>query len=196
MTDVLESLKSQLGPAAIQQISRTLGADPQTTSSAVSTALPAILAGLSRNASHPQGAAALNSALDAHDGSILDNLGGVLGGGGGGIGGAILGHIFGGKRGAVEQGVGTASGLNAQQVSQLLMMLAPIVMGVLGRAKQQSNLDASTLPNVLQQSTQKMQQESPALGGLASILDSNHDGNIADDVARIGTSVLGGFFKK
>jgi len=192
VTDVLESLKSQLGPAAIQQISRTLGADPQTTSSAVSTALPAILAGLSRNASHPQGAAALNSALEAHDGSILDNLGGVLGGGGGGIGGAILGHIFGGKRGAVEQGVGTASGLNAQQVSQLLMMLAPIVMGVLGRMKQQKGLDHTQLPNVLQKSTAGQ----PGLGGLGSILDSNHDGQIADDIARVGGSVLGNIFKQ
>jgi hypothetical protein len=197
MTDLLSSIRQQLNPATIQQISRTLGADPATTSSAVSMALPALLGGLSQNASNPQGAAALNTALDAHDGSILDNLGGLLGGAAAsGIGGAILGHIFGPKRGAVEQGVGKASGLNAQQVAQLLAILAPIVMGVLGRAKQQSNLDASRLPDVLQQTTQQMQTESPSLGGLAGMFDQNHDGQIADDVARIGSSVLGGLFKK
>ena len=193
MTSILETVQQQLGPAAIQQISRSLGADPATTASAVSVALPALLGGLSRNAANPQGAAALDRALDAHDGSILDNLGSLLGSGAAsGIGGAILGHILGGKRGTVEQGVGKASGLSAEQVSQLLMMLAPIVMGVLGRAKQQSGLDASNLPNVLQQSA----QQSPAMGGLAAMLDGNHDGNIADDVLRAGQSALGNLFGK
>ena len=196
MTSILDTLRQQLGPNEIQQISRTIGADPAATSTAISAALPALLSGLSRNAATPQGAAALDSALDAHDGSILDNLGGLLGGAGGaGIGGAILGHIFGSQRSGVEQGVGRATGLSALQVGQLLMMLAPIVMVVLGRAKQQSGLDASRLPDVLQQTTHQMQRDSPALGGLAGMLDSNHDGQIADDVAKIGSSVLGKLFK-
>lgn len=195
MTSITDSLRQQLGPDAVQQISRTIGADPAATSTAISAALPALLGGLSRNAATPQGAAALHTALGAHDGSILDNLGGLLGSGGGGIGGAILGHIFGSQRPAVEQGVGRASGLTAQQIGQLLAILAPIVMGVLGRAKQQSGLDASRLPDVLQQTTNQMQRESPSLGGLAGMLDSNHDGQIADDVAKIGSSVLGKLFK-
>src|SRR5688500_12518311 len=118
MTTILDSLRQQLGPDTIQQMSRALGADPATTSSAISMALPALIGGLSRNAANPQGAVALDRALGDHDGSILNNLGGLLGGGAaGGIGGAILGHIFGPKRGAVEQGVGQASGLNSQQVA-------------------------------------------------------------------------------
>lgn len=202
MTSILESVQQQLDPESIQKLSSALGADPASTSNAISMALPALLGGLSRNVSNPQGAAALDQALDAHDGSILDNLGGLLGGGaaggiGGGIGGAILGHIFGGKRGAVEDGVGRASGLNTQQVSQLLMMLAPIVMGVLGRMKRQKGVDASSLPNVLQPGAPSTQAgASPGGFDLSSILDSNHDGQVADDVARMGKSVLGGIFGK
>jgi hypothetical protein len=199
MTSLLESVQQQLGPDSIQRMSSALGADPASTSSAISMALPALLGGLSRNASNPQGAASLDRALNDHDGSILDNLGGLLGGGaGGGIGGAILGHIFGGKRDAVEQGVGRASGLNAQQVSQLLMMLAPIVMGVLGRKKRQEGVDASSLPNVLQTGTRPSSGGDAGGGGfdLNSILDSNDDGQIGDDVARLGKSVLGGLFGK
>ncbi|HUR82045.1 MAG TPA: DUF937 domain-containing protein [Thermoanaerobaculia bacterium] len=159
MSNILDQVRQQLGPDTIQQISSALGADPAATSNAVSLALPALLGGLSQNASHPQGAAALDNALDEHDGSILDNLGGLLGGGGGGgggalggIGGAILGHILGSKRGPVEEGVGRASGLNGAQVAQLLAMLAPIVMGVLGRMKRTNGLDANRLPQVLGQS--------------------------------------------
>src|SRR5688500_14533063 len=175
MTSILDEVREQLGPDTIQQLSSTLGADPSATSSAVSLALPAILGGLSQNAAQPEGAASLDKALNAHDGSILDNLGGLLGGGGGGgggpmgmggIGGAILGHVFGGRRDKVEQGVGRASGLDAAQVAQLMAMLAPIVMGVLGRMKQKKGLDANRLPDVLQQSRAQAEQETPGLGGL------------------------------
>jgi hypothetical protein len=189
MTSILDAVRQQLGPDTIQQMSGALGADPGATSNAVSLALPAILAGLSQNAAQPQGAAALDTALNAHDGSVLDNLGGLLGGGaGGGIGGAILGHIFGGRRGTVEQGVGRTSGLNAGQVAQLMAMLAPIVMGVLGRMKQSKQLDANRLPDVLQQSREQGEKEIPGLGGM---LDANNDGSVADDLLRMGTSALG-----
>lgn len=160
MSSILDEVRRQLGPDTIQQLSGSLGADPAATSNAISLALPALLGGLANNAAQPEGAAALDNALNQHDGSILDNLGGMLGGGAGGgnalgggalggIGGAILGHIFGGRRGSVEEGVGKASGLDAAQVAQLMAMLAPIVMGVLGRMKRSKGLDANRLPEVL-----------------------------------------------
>ncbi|MGZ7030516.1 MAG: DUF937 domain-containing protein, partial [Thermoanaerobaculia bacterium] len=122
--------------------------------------------------------------------SILDNVGALLGSGG--IGAAILTHILGSRRAPVEQGVGRASGMNAQQVGQLLMMLAPLVMGVLGRMKRQDGIGAERLPEVLGQASLDMTRQSPAAGDLSRILDSDHDGQIADDVARIGSSILGG----
>ena len=97
------------------------------------------------------------------------------------------------RRGSVEQGVGRASGLDAAQVAQLLAMLAPIVMGVLGRMKQSKGLDANKLPDVLQQSRTQAEQETPGLGGL---FDANHDGSVADDILRMGTNALGGMFGK
>ena len=152
MTSILEQVQQQLGPDTIQQLSGSLGADPQATSKAISMALPALLGGLSQNVAEPQGAAALDNALNDHDGSVLDNFGGLLGGGAlGGIGGKILGHILGSKREPVEQGVGRASGLDAAQVAQLMAMLAPIIMGVLGRMKRNKQIDANALPNVLNQ---------------------------------------------
>ena len=195
MASILDEVRRQLGPDTIQQMSGAVGANPAATSDAVSLALPAILGGLSQNAAQPQGAAALDTALNAHDGSILDNLGGLLGGAGdaGGIGGAILGHIFGGRRGDVEQGIGRSTGLDAGQVARLMAMLAPIVMGVLGRMKQNKQLEPGRLPDVLQQSREQGEKEIPGLGGL---LDANNDGSVADDLLRMGSSALGGVFGK
>jgi len=192
---ILDAIQQQLTPDVVRQMSTQLGADPAATSTAISAAIPALIGGLAHNASSPEGAADLSNALDAHDGGILGNLGALLGGGsGGGIGGAILGHILGGRRGPVEQGVGQASGMSAQQVGQLLMMLAPLVMGVLGRMKKENGVGAQQLPEVLGQSNAEIQKTAGATGALGGILDRNHDGSIADDVTRMGTSVLGGLF--
>lgn len=187
---VLETLRQHLDAQTIQQMSSAIGADPAATSGAVSMALPALVGALSNNAATPQGAAALDKALDAHDGSILGNLGGLLTGGGG-IGGAILGHILGSRRGTVEDGVAKSSGLSAQQVAQLLTMLAPMVMGVLGRMKRQG-MDPSNLPDVLARDKAHVD----AIPGLGGMLDANHDGSIADDIVRMGTSALGSIFGK
>src|ERR1700682_4882744 len=145
---ILDALQEQLGPDAIQKMSGQLGTDTAATSHAISMALPILLGGLSKNAANAEGAAALDNALTAHDGGILDNLGALLGSRGG-AGAAILAHILGSRRTPVEQGVGRATGMNGQQVGQLLMMLAPLVMGVLGRMKRQQGVGAERLPEVL-----------------------------------------------
>lgn len=195
---VLDALQAQLSPATIQRMSDQLGTDTAATTNAIAMAVPILLGGLSKNASNAEGAASLDNALNAHDGGILDNLGALLGGGGGGggigggIGGKILGHILGSRRAPVEQGVGRATGMNAQQVGQILMMLAPLVMGVLGRMKQQNGVGAQQLPEVLGQANLDMTRKSPEMGDISRIFDSNHDGQIADDLARMGSSVLGG----
>ena len=89
-----------------------------------------------------------------------------------------------------------ATGMDAPKVGHLLMMLAPLVMGVLGRMKRQENVGAEQLPVVLGQASLDMARQSVAVGDLSRILDGNHDGQIADDIARIGTSVLGGLLSQ
>jgi hypothetical protein len=187
---ILNALQAQIRPDTIQQMSERLGTDTASTSNAISMALPILLGGLSKNAANAEGAADLDNALNDHDGGILDNFSALLGGGGAGA--AILGHILGSRRAPVEQGVGRATGMNGRQVTQLLIMLAPLVMGVLGRMKRQQNVGAEQLPEVLGNANLEMARQSPGIGDLSRILDSNDDGQIADDVARIGSSLLGG----
>ena len=70
-TNVLDTVQGQLDPDTIQKISTRLGTDTAATSSAISMAIPILLGGLSKNAANAEGAAALDNALTAHDGSIL-----------------------------------------------------------------------------------------------------------------------------
>ncbi|HEY0458308.1 MAG TPA: DUF937 domain-containing protein, partial [Pyrinomonadaceae bacterium] len=193
MFSLEELLGQQQGSQAVDQISQTVGAEPNMVNSAIQMALPALTNGLANNASTPQGAENLNNALGEHDGGILDNLGGlgslagaIFGGGQPASpqldAGGILGHILGGSQGQVTQQISNQSGLGMGQVAQILMLLAPIVMGYLSRQKQQNNLDAGGLSQVLGQQQQQIQQ-SPQGGFLSSILDRDHDGSVTDDIA-------------
>jgi hypothetical protein len=203
MSSIFDTVTQQLAGGNLSQLSQHIGADEATTQQAVQAAIPMLLGGLARNASDPNGAASLSSALGDHaDGSALSNLGGLLGGGGAGAG--ILGHIFGNRRNTVEQGVGQATGLQGAQVGKLLMVLAPIVMAALARRQQaQPNTadqaalpgNAGALPEVLNREAQEAQQRVPgALGGLIGMLDRDGDGNPLNDLGRMmgGKGGLGG----
>lgn len=191
--NIQELLNQQLGGEAMQQISQQIGADPETTSSAVSAALPLLLGGMARNAQSEEGASSLLGALDRdHDGSVLDDVVGFLGqGGAGAAGDGILGHIFGSNRPNVEAGISQASGLDLSQVARLLPLLAPLVMGVLGRTQRQQGLDAGALAGLLGQQSQQAMSSSPLMGMLSQVLDQNQDGSMMDDVAGMLGGLLG-----
>lgn len=191
---VLNLVNRQLDDNAISQISRQLGADPGTTRQAVPAALTALLGGLSQNAANPAGAQQLAGALSRdHDGGILDDLAGFLGGasGGQGAGAGILGHIFGNRQPNVASRVGQASGLDSSQAMKLLMLLAPLVLGALGKAQRQKGLDSGGISDILGQERRRVEQNQPQSGGLLNVLlDRDGDGSIMDDIA----GMAGGFF--
>lgn len=202
MFSLEDLLGQQQGNQAVDQISNMLGANQTTTNTAIQMALPMILSGLANQASTPQGAQNLNNAIEQdHGGGLLDNLMGYLGGGlsapqetsreTDGIG--ILGHIFGQKQGAVAQEVSKNTGLDVGQVAKLLITLAPIVMGYLGKQKQQQNLGADGLSDLLQNKQQQIQSSgNPMLDMMTSALDRNQDGSAMDDLA----SMAANYFRK
>lgn len=132
-------------------------------------------------------------------GDLLGLLGGLAGGGGSRATNAegILGHILGGRRGAVESGVSQASGLNSRQVTQLMGLLAPLVMSALGKVKRQQNLDAEGVADLVNRERRTIEEETPGTqeGSLLSLLDSNRDGKVdlKDDVAKVGMALGGAF---
>lgn len=198
MSSIFEQLTSQLA-GHTDQIAETLGADPGATAKAIQAAIPMLVTGMAKNAQQPGGADALHSALDQHDGSILDSALNVFSelqtGQGGGIGGGILGHILGNNRGAAEQGLAQASGLDLSQIARLLPLLAPLVLAVLGKAKNTQGLDSGGLTDLLGREHQHAQAQQPGLMGmLGSLLDKNHDGSMMDEAMQMGTGLLGSLF--
>jgi len=137
----------------------------------------------------------------ASDGAIGGMLGSVLGTGngghtGGGIGESILGHIFGGRRDRAAAGLGKISGLGGAGAAQLLAMLAPLVMGVLGTITRKRGLDSNGLSGVLRQENNRLQQSGIA-GLLTGVLDGDGDGEIElSEIMQAGAGLLGAFGKQ
>lgn len=197
MASLLDTLQGQIGADEIAQLSRALGADRDQVAKGVAGALPLLVSGLARNARKDDGARSLAGALDRdHDGGLLDQLGSFLGGGDTSAGAGILGHVFGDRDSAAARGVGQASGLDLGQAKQLLMMLAPIVLGALGKMKRERSMGPGDLGDLLGRDDEKLRR--PGGGGdlLSSILDRDGDGSALDDVLEIGGGLLGGLFKK
>ena len=189
---ILDTIGQQLGGDTLKQISEKLGTDEGTAAKAVSVALSLMIAGLSRNASTPDGSAALDQALtqDHSASPVLTAPQQAVADPSAFNAGGILGHIFGQRQAPVQQGVAKASGIDLQSAGKVLMILAPIVMASLARARNAQGANASA-GQVLQQEQQHIERQVPGIGGLASILDRNHDGSIADDIANIAGGRLG-----
>jgi len=165
---LLDIVQQKLGPEQIQQISQHLGTDTATTSNAIAAALPMIVGGMAHTAQQPGGASAIQSAVNDHGaGGILGGLGGLagmLGGATGGTsgGGGLLGSILGQHSATVQNGVQTASGLDASKVQSLLAILAPIVMAALAQhsTSQQSTGSSGGIGSILQQAAAAVQNSS------------------------------------
>jgi len=198
-SDLLESLMGQLGGGGVSEIARSVGLDSADVTNVLSGAVPAIMVGLTRNSASSEGAAGLAGALDRdHDGSVLDDVMGYLGGGGNLADGAgILGHVLGGRQSNIESAVSRSTGVDIASVGKIMAMVAPLIMGALGRAKRKQGFDASGLAEMLGQQERVARQASPSAVDLfTKMLDSDGDGDPMDDIVKMGSGLLGGLFGK
>lgn len=148
-----------LGQLPLDQIADRLGVDRTTAQAAVSSALPALVAGLRANAQDPDGAASLASALGQHDNGLFDA--------GSGLeevdeadGEKIVSHVFGENTDAVAshlggiEGLGGQGGLGGSIIAKVLPLIAPYVMSylakqVFGRGASQEDASAAENPGGL-----------------------------------------------
>lgn len=194
--DLQQLLGGALGEQATQLISKQLGIDATQAQSAVNLALPTILNALNKNAATEDGAAALTNAIaNDHNGSQLGDLAGLAQNALGGEGASILKHILGGSEENVANAVSQNAGIGGGQASQILQILAPIVLNALGNQSQQQGggINIGNIAGILSNFVGNQQQQAPQNQDLiTSLLDRDKDGSVVDDVV----GMLGNLFKK
>ena len=160
--NIVSTAMTYLTPMIVNKIASSLGVNNALVNTAIGAILPTILAAFAGKAATPAGASALASTLSQQDPNLLSSFAGMLGGAGQNTliskGSSALSGLLGGQAtSALAGAVGKFAGVDSSASSNLIGMLAPLVMGSLAQTQKSSGLDA---------------------GGLAKLLDSQK-GNIA-----------------
>lgn len=196
--NILDMIKSQLGDSRVEEMGGHLGESKENTMGALASAIPVLVGAMARNSKSEEGANALAGALDRdHDGSIMDNLGGLFSKPEESQGNGILKHLLGGRREATESAVAEKSGISLASAGKLLTIAAPIIMGMLGKKKREEGMDAGALGSLLGMASATHENEpdegGSGIGGMVKgLLDRDGDGNIMDDIGGLIGGFLGG----
>ncbi|HEV7307129.1 DUF937 domain-containing protein [Ensifer sp.] len=172
-SNLVSTIAQMLTPDMIARIASALGLDSTKVQSAIATAIPAVLAGLTGVAAQPGGAQKIADTA-RQQGGALDSLLGMLAGGDQASlaqsGSQIISSLFGAKDGsALTSAIAGVSGIDSRASGSLLATLAPLVMGGLAR---QGGADLSA-------------------NGIAGLLASQKD-NIAAALPPAARDLLGG----
>jgi len=173
--NLLDTILNAGGGAVVQNMSKSLGLGETQTQSALGQLLPAVARAIGNNGSSGDGLGALLGALGkgnhqrylenpellGHNDTVND-------------GNNILGHLFGNKEVSrnIASKASANTGIGADILKKMLPMVASVAMGALSqKAAGSGMLGAQAQPS--------------GLGGLASFLDFDGDGSIADDLLGI-----------
>lgn len=205
MSNLLDEFQKQLSPNLIDFLSKSIGGESkEATATAASSIFSVLMNAMQKNAANSSNGAEniLGAIQRDHDGSILDNAVEFLSGmrapqNSNMLNAAgILKHVLGQNQGQVVDRISKVSGLNAMDIGQLLLKIAPLAMGVLGKTQRQQNLNAGGLFDLLSNTKQQVNQRAPEASIFERILDQDGDGSIIDDIASFGLKNLGNIFKR
>ncbi|HNZ83482.1 MAG TPA: DUF937 domain-containing protein [Sedimentibacter sp.] len=190
--DLMEMLSSQLGNEnVLKQLSKSTGADSSQIQQAMKLGLPALMQAMGKNASTAEGASSLAKALDFHKDDETDNIEDFLKNVNKEDGSKILNHILGSKNKSIQRNLAKQTGMKADQTTDLMAQLAPLLLGTLGKQKASQKVDSSGLARMLSGALGQG-KDNNLMDSVSKLLDADDDGSIVDDI----TGMLGGFLKK
>ena len=146
--DLVNILSSLAGNDTVNEISKKFNIDTNKVSSVITSALPTLVGAMQKSASTESGAAALAKALGDHAGnagSMLSNLKNVdLN-----DGSKILGKILGNNASSIFDKIGKQTGTTSGQVNNILSSIAPAMLNLIGKMKNNNNTGNDALGALL-----------------------------------------------
>ena len=195
--NLIDLLTGNTSNQVAEQAENKFGISKNQVIALLAVATPLVISYLKNKSQDAKEAEALNNALDRdHDGSILNDPTQALNRQQ--EGNSILDHIFGGNKASVENQLSQNTGISMDKIGPILATLAPVIMGYIGSQKQQSNVGAGGLGDllggILGGATQQAQaqQSNPLNDILGSVLGGNSSGASGNPLNDILGSVLGG----
>ena len=164
MANFIDEFMKTLGPTVTKELSSKMKIDPSIAQKLIPQIAPLILGGLKKQKDEQGGEARVDHILNKYGkASALDNIAGLFSKG-------VkeknpdpdLGGLLGGSGLQAVSMLSKQFNLKGDQIKQLIPMLAPLILGSLTKKRDAGGAGSS---------------------GIASLLDSDGDGSILDDVA-------------
>jgi hypothetical protein len=195
--NLIDLLTGNTGNQVAEQAENKFGISKNQIIALLAVATPLVISYLRNKSQDAKEAEALNNALDKdHDGSILDDTSQLDNRQD--EGGSILSHVFGNQKNTVENQLSQNTGISIDKIGPILAMLAPVIMGYIGKEKQQKNVGAGGIGDLLggilggAQNQAQQQQSSPLNDILGSVLGGGQSQSSGNPLNDILGSVLGG----
>lgn len=188
---LLDLLTGNTGNQVAQEAENKFGISKNQIIALLAVAAPLVISYLRNKSKDAKEAEALNNALDRdHDGSILNDPSQALNRQT--EGSSILDHIFGGQKVAVENQLSQNTGISMDKIGPVLSMLAPVIMGYIGQQKQQNNVNAGGLGDLLGGILGGAQSQAQSGNPLNDILGSVLGGGSQQSSGNVLGDILGG----
>lgn len=196
--NLIDLLTSSTSTNVAQNAENKFGISKNQIIALMAVAAPLVISHLRKKSEDSNEAEALERALDKdHDGTILDDpeqVNNRIN-----EGNSILDHIFGNQKNVVENQLSSNTGISMDKIGPVLSMLAPVIMGYIGKEKRSSGGSISDLlGGILGQAQQKAEPSSPINDILGQVLggaqgaDSNPLGEIIGNLTGSQSKAQGG----
>jgi len=194
-TNLVSYMMQFLTPDMIGRIAGALGLNRSDAQSGVSAVVPALLAAFSGLADKPGGAQSLVNTVKQQSG-VLDNFAGMIGGNNLSSfierGSSLLTSLLGSHdQSALTGAVARFAGLGQNKATSLLGMLAPVVMGLIGRQIGTRGVDIGSLTSLLASQKEQIAQALP--NGMGELLDRTGLSSGLESARRATTEATGQF---
>lgn len=193
---LIDLLTGNTGTQVADQAENKFGINRNQVLALLAVAAPLIISYLRKKSEDNKEAEALNNALDKdHDGSILNDPSQLETRQA--EGGSILNHIFGNDKQNVENQLSQNTGISIDKIGPVLAMLAPVIMGYIGKEKQQNNVGSGGLGDLLggilgnASNQAQSQQSSPLNDILGKVLGGGNNSSSGNPLNDILGNILG-----
>jgi sporulation protein YlmC with PRC-barrel domain len=184
-SSIISALSRILTPDVVGKIAAASGLDRSLAQPAIAAAVPAILSTLTGLIDRPGGARQLADAVARQPADVLSNIATGRAGSAemANRGTSLLTSLLGGGAlGTLAAALARFAGIGEGSTRSLMGMLAPVIMGVLGKEQRAAGLDANGLANLLTEQKKEITAAMPS--GLSQLLEaSGLDEHIASPVA-------------
>lgn len=185
MNPLLQTITDSLGNSFTDQLSQSLGEEKNKTKGAIDMAIPILLGALKKNTDIDGGKGVLSAIEKKHDGGILNNFSDLISNPDKSEGPGILKHLLGEKQENAQKILASQSGISEKESGSILTVLAPMLLGAIGKNSNQSGgLNLGNITSLISGGAEEADKKSSLSSSLlSSFLDADNDGSIMDDLA-------------